>query len=126
MINVLQINFTTEQINEINYGATYPDYYNAYMKTVWDGDVYEAWDKGLYDHVADVSVDDIDTAFVVMNRWNSVDEKLVRRYKPLHSMSVGEILLTNFPTQRYEQYAVAPVGFSPLKLKNAHIPLVTG
>ena len=61
-----------------------------------------------------------------MNRWNDVDEKLVRRYKPLHSMSVGDILLTNFPTQRYEQYAVAPVGFSPLKIKNAHIPILTG
>ena len=126
MINVYQINFTTEQVNEINNTNPPPDYFNAYMKTVFHGDVYEAWDKGLYEHVADVSVDNLDTAFMVMNRWSDVDEKLVRRYKPLHSMSVGDILLTNFPTQRYEQYAVAPVGFSPLKLKNAHIPLVTG
>ena len=118
MINVYQINFTTEQVNEINYGATYPDYYNAYMKTVWDGDVYEAWDKGLYDHVADVSVDNLDTAFVVMNRWNSVDEKLVKRHKPLHSMSVGDIIIKkDLAPDRYTEYAVAPVGFRPIKLE---------
>ena len=118
MINVYQINFTTEQVNEINYGATYPDYYNAYMKTVWDGDVYEAWDKGLYDHVAAVSVDNLDTAFVVMNRWNSVDEKLVKRHKPLHSMSVGDIIIKkDLAPDRYTEYAVAPVGFSPIKLE---------
>ena len=118
MINVLQINFTTEQINEINYGATYPDYYNAYMKTVFHGDVYEAWDKGLYEHVADVSVDNLDTAFMVMNRWNDVDEKLVKRYKPLHSMSVGDIIIKNdLAPDRYTEYAVAPVGFSPIKLE---------
>ena len=118
MINVYQINFTTEQVNEINYGATYPDYYNAYMKTVWDGDVYEAWDKGLYEHVADVSVDDLETAFAVMNRWNSVDEKLVKRHKPLHSMSVGDIIIKkDLAPARYTEYAVAPVGFSPIKLE---------
>lgn len=118
MINVYQINFTTEQVNEINYTNPPPDYFNAYMKTVFHGDVYEAWDKGLYEHVADVSVDNLDTAFMVMNRWNDVDEKLVKRYKPLHSMSVGDIIIKNdLAPDRYTEYAVAPVGFSPIKLE---------
>ena len=122
MINVYQINWTTEQVNEINNGATYPDYFNAYMKTVWDADVYEAWDMGLYEHVADVNVNHMETAFVVMNRWSDEDETLVSRHKPLHSMSIGDIIINpDLVPDRCTEYAVASVGFSPLKLewKNA-------
>ena len=117
MINVYQINFTTEQVNEINSAATAPDYFTAYRDATLSGDVYPAWNMGLYDHVADVSVDDLETAFMVMNRWDDVDEKLVKRYKPLHSMSVGDVVINNdLAPDRYTEYAVAPVGFSPIKL----------
>ena len=116
MINVYQINFTEKQMGEINNPYTpKPDFYRAYLKTIMYADVYQAWNMGLYEHVADVSVDDLDTAFAVMNRWNSVDEQLVRRYKKLHSMSVGDIVIDkSLDPDRYAAYAVAPVGFSPL------------
>ena len=116
MINVYQINFTKKQLGEINDPSTpKPKYYTAYLKTICNADVYDAWNMGLYEHVADVSVDDLDTAFAVMNRWNSVDEQLVRRYKKLHSMSVGDIVINkSLEPHRYAAYAVAPVGFSPL------------
>ena len=119
MINVYQINFTKKQVDEINDPSTAkPKYYKAYLKTIWDADVYQAWNMGLYEHVADVSVDDLETAFAVMNRWNSVDEQLVRRYKKLHSMSVGDIVVNKDLTpDRYPAYAVTRVGFSPLNLK---------
>ena len=119
MINVYQINFTKKQVDEINDPSTArPEYYKAYLKTIWDADVYQAWNMGLYEHVADVSTDCFDTAFAVMNRWNPVDEKLVRRYKKLHSMSIGDIVVNKDLTpDRYPAYAVARVGFSPLNLK---------
>ena len=113
MINVYQINFTSQQVNEINDPSTpEPDYYTAYLKTTFRADVHEAWNMGLYKHVADVSTDDLETAFAVMNRWNDVDEKLVRRLEPLHSMSVGDIVMN-----KDKAYVVAPVGFNPLELQ---------
>jgi hypothetical protein len=119
MINVYQINFTDEQVDEINDPSTpEPDYYKAFLKTIFDADVYQAWNMGLYEHVADVSTDCFDTAFAVMNRWNPVDEKLVRRYAKTHSMSVGDIVVNkDLAPARYPAYAVARVGFSPLNLK---------
>jgi len=119
VINVYQINFTNQQVDEINDPSTPdPDYYTAYLKTIFHADVYEAWNMGLYKHVADVSTDDLETAFAVMNRWNHVDEKLVRRHRPLHSMSVGDIVINkSLEPDRYAAYAVAPVGFSPLELQ---------
>ena len=117
MINVYQITLTDAQVNEINSAATAPDYFTAYRTATLTGDVYPAWNMGLYDHVADVSVDDLETAFMVMNRWDDVDEKLVKRLKPLHSMSVGDIVINkDLAPDKYTEYAVAPVGFSPLKL----------
>lgn len=113
MINVYQINFTDQQVDQINDPSTpEPDYYRAYLKTTFRADVHEAWHMGLYQHVADVSTDCLDTAFAVMNRWNSVDEKLVRRHGPLHSMSVGDIVYNNGSA-----YAVAQFGFNPLDLQ---------
>ena len=115
MINVYQINFTSQQVNEINDPSTpEPDYYRAYLKTTFRADVHEAWDMGLYKHVADVSTDDLETAFAVMNRWNEVDEKLVRRLGNVmvHSMSVGDVVMN-----KDKAYVVAPVGFNPLELQ---------
>jgi hypothetical protein len=124
MINVYQINFTDQQVDQINDPSTpEPDYYKAYLKTTFRADtcgegdlfvagVHEAWHMGLYQHVADVSTDCLDTAFAVMNRWNAVDEKLVRRHRPLHSMSVGDIVVNNGSA-----YAVAQFGFNPLNLE---------
>ena len=115
MINVYQINFTSQQVNEINDPSTpEPDYYTAYLKTTFRADVHEAWNMGLYKHVADVSTDDLETAFAVMNRWNDVDEKLVRRLGNVmvHSMSVGDIVMN-----KDKAYVVAPVGFNPLELQ---------
>ena len=113
MINVYQINFTDQQVDQINDPSTpEPDYYKAYLKTLFHADVHEAWHMGLYQHVADVSTDDLDTAFAVMNRWNHVDEKLVRRHGPLHSMSVGDIVMN-----KDKAHVVAPVGFNPLDLQ---------
>ena len=49
-----------------------------------------------------------------MNRWNEVDEKLVRRLGNVmvHSMSVGDVVMN-----KDKAYVVAPVGFNPLELQ---------
>jgi len=65
-----------------------------------------------YHHVATVNTDDHELAFTIMNRWSEDDVKMVRCHRPLHSMSVGDILVDNDETVRI----VADCGFDELNI----------
>ena len=111
MISVYQIVLTNEQVNDVNNPNTpTPDFYERYLNTTLSPKpeaVKEALDAGDYEKVADVSTDDLETSFMMMNRWSEVDEKCVRRLAPLHSMSVGDIVIDNKGKRSF----VAGVGF---------------
>lgn len=110
MLQVHQIVLTDAQVNEVNSStSTYPAFYSAYLDTHF-GDMDKALEMNLHQHVADISTDDLETAFMVMNRWNDVDEKLVHRLAPLHSLSVGDILVKEDGTR----HVVAHCGFKQL------------
>lgn len=114
MLKVFQIVLTDSQIDEVNNNQdAMPAFYSRYLKTTFSpkaDDVNTAVEAGDYQHVADVSVDDLETGFAVMNRWNEVDEKLVRRLAPLHSMSVGDIVEKADGTR----HVVAAFGFEQI------------
>ena len=87
MIKVYQIK--KEEVENI-----YPE--SSFNYGMGDFDPIANIDK--YHHVADVSTDNQETAFAIMNRWNEIDQKMVRRYEPLHSLSVGDILVDDDET----------------------------
>ncbi len=95
MLKVHQIVLTTPQVNQVNMASRnnepVPEFYPAYLDATFVK-IEKAQELGLYNHVADVSTDDLEVGFAVMNRWSEVDEKMVRRHADLHSMSVGDIV----------------------------------
>ena len=108
MLKVFQINLTDDLVNQINAGEIGPAA-KAYLHSTL-GKVMDAAKLELYEHVADVSTDDNEVAFMIMNRWSEVDEKMVRRHKPLHSMSVGDILIDD----DHNAWVCASCGFEQL------------
>lgn len=60
-----------------------------------------------YEHVADLDVNTLDEAFEV---GNIGPEEKYTRYKSMHSISVGDILVT----EDGESFVVAPAGFDKL------------
>lgn len=67
------------------------------------------WKAGMYEHVANVQTSDLDEAFLIMNRWSETDENRVERLEPLHSLSVGDVLVDGDMA-----FVVASFGFDPL------------
>ncbi len=73
----------------------------------------KAWNEifwKFFQPVATVATDDLDHAFELMNLWN--DESLVERIKPLHSLSVGDILKSGD-----KFFMVDPYGFSEIEIE---------
>lgn len=69
------------------------------------------WKAGRYEHVANVKDDDLEAAFMVMNRWTNADEALVERLAPLHSLSVGDVVVD----ETGKAHLVASFGFEPVE-----------
>lgn len=91
MIKVYQIHLTEEEHNHINKNGW--DFSNpkisAYANRTF-GDV-ENVNMDFYTYVASVMTDDRETAFHIMNMWDSPE--LVTIYKEdAYSMSVGDVL----------------------------------
>jgi hypothetical protein len=91
MLKIHQIILTNAQVKEVNTSETCPDFYLAYLDSTM-AKIDKAQDLGMYKHVADVSTDDKEVAFMAMNRWSAVDQKLVRKHGKCHSLSVGDIV----------------------------------
>jgi hypothetical protein len=69
--------------------------------------VREAFDRGFYDHVADIEAADLEDVFTV---GNVGPEELITRHAPMHSISVGDVI-------EYDdgwRYVVLPTGFAPV------------
>lgn len=61
-----------------------------------------------YEHVADLAVDNLNDAFQV---GNIGPESLYTRYKPMHSLSVGDILVD----ENNKPFVIAPFGFDEIE-----------
>jgi len=85
----------------------------AWREVLFDGaEGYKPELMEFYDHVADVDATNLDQIFMIMNRWEPSDEALVTRHAPLHSLSVGDVLIDSKTGQAS---MVNPCGFAEIK-----------
>lgn len=54
---------------------------------------FESWWQQCFTHVANVDTACPDEAFHIMNLWGEENEEKVTRIGPLHSLSVGDVLV---------------------------------
>ena len=54
---------------------------------------FEPWWQQCFTHVANVDTACPDEAFHIMNLWGEENEEKVTRIGPLHSLSVGDVLI---------------------------------
>jgi hypothetical protein len=105
---VYQINFSREEVNQINAGELKEDY-NLYLNTVCfpkAADITPA--KHLYKKAGVVEADSLDEVFDIGNI--GPDEKITR-LGPFHSVSVGDIVVD--PENR--AWLVASIGFEEVE-----------
>jgi hypothetical protein len=107
MIKVYQIQLTDEEIAIVNSGEEYTPRIKAYFDRSFDS-TFKAENFQYYDHVANVSSDDLEESFMLMNLWD--DESKIERLGPCSSMSVGDILEMEDGTK----YRCASFGFAAI------------
>ncbi|MFZ9071130.1 MAG: hypothetical protein ACO2Z7_07680 [Burkholderiaceae bacterium] len=107
---VYQINFTDEQENEINTSESRPAFYLTYLDTIMSPtDEAIAAARDMYKKVAVIEADSFDGVFQV---GNIGPEQNIERLAPMHSLSVGDIIVADAGEAVY----VAPYGFNPITL----------
>ena len=78
-------------------------------ETMWRG-TYDPADRRFYQIVATLETSDLDEAFRVLNVWDGATE--IVRHNPMHSLSVGDILVRD-----EEAFVVAGMGFTPVEFE---------
>lgn len=106
---IMQIVLTDAEVDAINEGIDVPRYDvwkdamtyggNA-LKAVYDGLV-----EGYYEHVATITADNVDDAYMISNVGHKEDQ--IERHAEMHSLSVGDIIVT----EEGEQILVDTFGF---------------
>jgi len=94
---IWQINLTDEEIDTINatgdHGAVPKNLLRMKIETSFDkpvGDlVKEAFEKGYYEHVSNITADILEDVFHVGNMG---PEENIERFLPMHSLSVGDVV----------------------------------
>ena len=113
MYKVFQIVISQAEANAINAGVERAmEKFNAYSDASILGKVE---DSHFFEHVANVDVDEVEEVFVVMNRWDEDDEEKVERLAPLHSLSVGDVVVDD----QGNAQVVAMFGFEEINVKFA-------
>ena len=100
--------FTVHQTRE-DLHETHTD---DFFRLSFNADRYNAEDFQFFNPVARVEAVDMEHVFHLMNAWNDLDR--VRRYAPLHSLSVGDIIETH--TGEHEYYIVDRFGFKKIEV----------
>ena len=95
---IWQINLTDEEIDTINaigdHGAVPKNLLRmkiemSFGKPVGDL-VKEAFEKGYYEHVSNITADSLEGVFEI---GNIGPEENIERFAPMHSLSVGDVVL---------------------------------
>lgn len=119
---IFQINLTDAEIDAINaagdHGAVPKnklrlDIEMSHGKPVGDL-VKEAFEKGYYEHVSNITADSLEGVFHVGNMG---PEENIERFKPMHSVSVGDVVLD----QDGMFHMVASFGFDAVNELNMEI-----
>ena len=93
---IMQINLTDAQVEEVNTVSAiedqpYPDWYARRLATTFQPtykDILDAW--GDYETVASITADDLDEVFEIGNMG---PENSIERMGPMHSISVGDVIV---------------------------------
>ena len=119
---VFQINLTDEEIDTINAAGDH----NAVPKNVLRMKigmsfgkpvghlVKEAFEKGFYEHVSNITADNLEDVFQVGNMG---PEENIQRFLPMHSLSVGDVVLD----ENGMYHMVASFGFDTVEELNMEI-----
>ncbi|MEL0099539.1 MAG: hypothetical protein VW907_08295 [Opitutae bacterium] len=119
---IWQINLTDEEVDTINAAGSH----NAVPKNVLRLDinmshgepvghlVKEAFEKGYYEHVSNITADSLEGVFHI---GNVGPEENIERFKPMHSLSVGDVVLD----QDGMFHMVASFGFDAVDELNMEI-----
>jgi len=96
---IKQINFTDAQVDEINKSDGNVDYYKQYLKTMCMPTVEAIKDANdLYKTVAFIDAQDLEQVFEI---GNIGPEYKIERISPMHSLSVGDIIVDEDGVHRY-------------------------
>ena len=85
---------------------------NDFYRLSFNADRYTPEDFKFFNPVARVEASDMDHVFELTNLWNNKDA--VRRFMPMHSLSVGDIIETH--TGEHAYYIVADCGFDRVEI----------
>ncbi len=108
MIKLFQIRISREEARDVNDGLTVPKY-KAHCDAICFGTFTS---RDFYDHVADIDTDDLDMAF---QTGNIGPESSITRHAPMHSVSVGDVLVT----KSGDAFIVASFGFNKLTFEQS-------
>lgn len=103
MLKLYQINLSNEEVNAANRGEKFAKL-TAYRDAMCLG---EFTGREFYDHVADIESTDLDYAFQI---GNIGPESKITRHARMHSVSVGDVLVT----EAGQAFIVQAVGFAPV------------
>lgn len=108
---VFQIDLSDEKYEKINENGTARkmqlDIYVAARESSAKSLVCEAFDRGFYDHVADIEARDLDAVFRI---GNIGPEELITRHTPMRSVSFGDVI----EDDEGWRYVVVNGGFAPV------------
>lgn len=107
---ILQIQLDAELVAAVNSDSTtayQQEKWIAYLDCTTDASYEKALNLGMFSHVADIEAKHIDQVFEI---GNIGPEHLVTRYKPMHSVSVGNLVVD----ADGRMFVCAPVGWDEL------------
>jgi len=89
---IRQINLTDEQIDEVNAArGAFPEWYKKKMRTTFQPTADAIWDAiDMYETVAYIKADSLEQVFEI---GNIGPESNIERIRPMHSLSVGDIVI---------------------------------
>ena len=108
---VFQINLSNAQIDEINTAKERPAYYEKYLNTTFRPtaeSIQVASD--MYRLVAEIEAKSLGQVFDI---GNIGPEEQIRRIAPMHSVSVGDIIVDETGRAKF----VAPMGFESVNFQ---------
>jgi len=91
MLNIYQIVILENEIDPCNAWES-PKFVAQQKTSVFGVDRFEDEHEQFYDKVCETTFTDLGQAFHGMNMWTDESEAKITRLRPLHSLSVGDIV----------------------------------
>lgn len=110
MLNIYQIVILENEIDPRN-AWDYPKFVAMQNTSVFGVDRFDDEHEQYYNKVCETTFTDLDKAFHGMNMWTDESEAMITRLRPLHSLSVGDIVHN---TETGKGYMCGRIGWAEL------------